>query len=180
MLAKRTAVTPLTPEEQVIGDLVGLGYPSRSAYTSAIKRTYDRLQIPCIAAQNDVHGDCTTCGEAGRCPGWHIGPLRNEQWPPSETRQRYARHMATYDLPFFKLEARLAEQLSAGHRIHETLGERTVIWALSMEQAPFIASAMTPTYLAAQLTARHKGFDTALSSELRRAQIVTHPEPKRL
>lgn len=159
-----------TQEEQ-IQDLVGSGYPSRSTYHTAIKRTYERLQLPHHKADYDPQGDCTTCGEAGRCPGWHVLPYHSGNWPIADAQLAFARHMAAHDLTYFRLEATLKEQLSQGNTIRETLGEVTTNWSLTMSSAPFIPEAMTAEYLATHLTARHKEFETILESIVRNPLI---------
>jgi len=159
-----------TQEEQ-IQDLVGTGYPSKAMYVLAIKQTYERLQLPHHKADYDPQGDCTTCGEAGRCPGWHMFPYHSGNWPISDAHIAYAQRMAAYDLKYFRLEATLKDQLSQGDTIRETLGEFITNWSLTMSSAPFIPEAMTAEYLATHLTARHKGFETRLESIVRNPLI---------
>lgn len=159
-----------TQEEQ-IQELVGWGYPSRSTYVTAIKRTYERLQLPCHKAEYDPQGDCTTCGEAGRCPGWHLLPSHSGTWTISDTQIAYAQRMAASDLNYFRLEATLKNQLSQGDTIRETIGEYITNWSLTMSPAPFIPASMTAEYLATHLTARHKGFETILESIVRNPLI---------
>lgn len=47
------------------------GFSSRRAFEDYVKREIKRAgEIP-AKAQYDSAGNCTTCGEAGRCPGYH-------------------------------------------------------------------------------------------------------------
>ena len=161
----------MSTQEEQIQDLVGWGYPSRSAYVTTIKRTYERLQLPCRKAEYDPQGDCTTCGEAGRCPGWHLLPYHSDASPISEAQLAYAKRLAAFDLNYFRLETTLNDQLNHGDTIRETLGEITTNWSLTMSPAPFIPAAMNAEYLATHLTARHKGFSTILESIIRNPLI---------
>lgn len=158
-------------QEEQIQELLGCGYPSRLTYITAIKRTYERLQLPYHQAEYDPQGHCTTCGEAGRCPGWHLLLHHSGTWPISHTQRAYALHMAASDLNYFRLEATLKDQLSQGDTIRETIGECITNWSLTMSPAPFIPASMTADYLASHLTARHKGFETILESIVRNPLI---------
>jgi hypothetical protein len=46
-------------------------FPSRAAFERHVYRVLKQSgQVP-IRAKYDDAGNCTVCGEAGRCPGWH-------------------------------------------------------------------------------------------------------------
>ena len=49
----------------------GALFPSRAAHLAAVKRALLRAGLPPKRATYDAAGNCTTCGEAGRCPGYH-------------------------------------------------------------------------------------------------------------
>lgn len=161
----------MSTQEEQIQELLGSGYPSRSTFVTAIKRTYERLQLPYHQAEYGPQGNCTTCEEAGRCPGWHLLPYHSGAWPISDTQRAYALRMAAFDLNYFRLEATLKNQLSQGDTIRETIGECIINWSLIMSPAPFIPASMTADYLASHLTARHKGFETILESIVRNPLI---------
>jgi hypothetical protein len=46
-------------------------FPSRAAYYARNYRALRRIGLDPIRATWDEAGNCTVCGEAGRCPGWH-------------------------------------------------------------------------------------------------------------
>lgn len=46
-------------------------YKSREAYQEAKRLELVARGERAIAAQYDNRGDCFTCGECGRCPGYH-------------------------------------------------------------------------------------------------------------
>ena len=54
-------------------------FSSRKMFTDAVKSELIKARRECKEngttniAQYDVAGNCTVCGEAGRCPGWHTG-----------------------------------------------------------------------------------------------------------
>ena len=48
-----------------------LPFYSRAALERAVKREFVKQGIPAIRAMYDRYGDCTVCGECGRCPGYH-------------------------------------------------------------------------------------------------------------
>ena len=46
-------------------------FASRAAYKRATAAEFRRAGVVPVKAQYDTAGNCTVCGEAGRCPGWH-------------------------------------------------------------------------------------------------------------
>jgi len=58
---------------QIIHDLPGAPFASRALYERAVMRHVVRRvgEMP-LRATYDAAGNCLTCGEAGRCPGWHL------------------------------------------------------------------------------------------------------------
>ena len=48
---------------------------TRKAYTAYVRRLLTRNGFPVVSARPDTDGNCTLCGEAGRCPGVHIAPI---------------------------------------------------------------------------------------------------------
>ncbi len=46
-------------------------YPSRAAFQEAHRAALVAAGERAIPAQYDNRGDCFTCGECGRCPGYH-------------------------------------------------------------------------------------------------------------
>lgn len=40
-------------------------------YKNMVRRAMLRAGLKPVAAIYDEAGNCTVCGEAGRCPGWH-------------------------------------------------------------------------------------------------------------
>ena len=150
--------------EEIIADIVGCYYPSRASYTTATKRAYDRLKIATVQATYDDGGNCQLCGECGRCPGWHVNPHITPHPTITAAQHQYAAKQAAFDYRFFTLEATLKDQLKAGHIIDEVIGDRTIPW--SPHQTPYASTweNRTPDWVAAHLTARHRGFATVLSS----------------
>ncbi len=61
------------------GDIVGArhwrrygrGFSGHSAFAAAVRRELKRAGEVPVRADIDEAGNCTTCGECGRCPGWH-------------------------------------------------------------------------------------------------------------
>ena len=49
----------------------GRPFPSRLAAEDAVKRLIVAANLRPVPARLDRAGNCTICGEAGRCPGWH-------------------------------------------------------------------------------------------------------------
>lgn len=52
-------------------------YVNHAAYKRAMKRVLVKQGVTPIKARYDQAGNCTTCGEAGRCPGWHTTEERH-------------------------------------------------------------------------------------------------------
>lgn len=48
---------------------------TRSSYVKAAHKALTRKGYEATPAAYDPGGNCLECGEAGRCPGWHITPL---------------------------------------------------------------------------------------------------------
>lgn len=75
--------TGLTPHEQATENTVqdylfakhGT-YHRRAAYVRAFKRELQRLGYAVDMSQYDEAGNCTRCGEAGRCPGCHVAVVQ--------------------------------------------------------------------------------------------------------
>lgn len=44
---------------------------TRAKYTAKVKRELESQGYQPVKAVYDAGGNCTICGEAGRCPGWH-------------------------------------------------------------------------------------------------------------
>ena len=51
---------------------------TEAQYKSKVKRQLIAQGFSPLKAIYDAGGNCTTCGEAGRCPGWHTEPPRDE------------------------------------------------------------------------------------------------------
>ena len=49
----------------------GRPFKSHAHASAALKRALVNLGVQPVAASYDRAGNCTTCGEAGRCGGWH-------------------------------------------------------------------------------------------------------------
>jgi hypothetical protein len=49
-------------------------FPSQRAYEDSILKAYRDRGIEPVRATYDAAGNCTICGECGRCPGWHMPP----------------------------------------------------------------------------------------------------------
>ena len=49
-------------------------YPNRAACYKANRLEILANGLKPVRAECDAQGNCTTCGEAGRCPGWHPAP----------------------------------------------------------------------------------------------------------
>lgn len=45
---------------------------TRRAYRNFVRSAYQRLGLNPFRAEYDEAGNCKTCGESGRCPGWHF------------------------------------------------------------------------------------------------------------
>jgi hypothetical protein len=63
-------------------------FKSRAAFEEAKRAEIVANGIKPVRATYDTAGNCTICGEAGRCPGWHASkevPLRVAlSWLPDE------------------------------------------------------------------------------------------------
>ena len=44
---------------------------TEAQYKARVRRELIRAGKKPVKAVYDEAGNCTTCGEAGRCPGWH-------------------------------------------------------------------------------------------------------------
>lgn len=44
---------------------------TRKQFEAEARRALVRAGLVPVRAIEDASGNCTTCGEAGRCPGWH-------------------------------------------------------------------------------------------------------------
>lgn len=44
---------------------------TRAEFIKEVQAVFVRALVPNYAAEYDEAGNCTTCGEAGRCPGRH-------------------------------------------------------------------------------------------------------------
>jgi len=55
----------------LLAKLPGRTFPSMEAYYQRNYRVLRQAGIKPIRARLDTAGNCTICGEAGRCPGWH-------------------------------------------------------------------------------------------------------------
>lgn len=73
----------------------GRGWSDRQAMVEALQSAYTRAGWRSELAQYDLSGNCTTCGEAGRCPGVHI-TVRALPSRRSQVQQALA-----FDLPLF-------------------------------------------------------------------------------
>lgn len=62
----------MMPTDQIISRLPYRGPVSRRAWCARVYRAITRHGLQPIRAQYDTAGNCTICGEAGRCPGWHV------------------------------------------------------------------------------------------------------------
>lgn len=48
-------------------------FASRAAFLTRNRKALERAGYVAYRSVRDDSGDCYTCGEAGRCPGWHTG-----------------------------------------------------------------------------------------------------------
>lgn len=46
-------------------------FSSRKAFTAHVRRQIIKAGFTPVKATEDDAGNCTICGESGRCPGWH-------------------------------------------------------------------------------------------------------------
>lgn len=46
-------------------------FPSRKAFAAHVRRQIIKAGFTPVKATEDDAGNCTICGECGRCPGWH-------------------------------------------------------------------------------------------------------------
>ena len=85
-------------------------YPNRAACYKANRLEILANGLQPVRAKCDEQGNCTTCGEAGRCPGWHPANETNEtaserfelQRAPTRQRPRERfQNVKTTQLPLF-------------------------------------------------------------------------------
>ena len=60
--------------EQRAFERIPLKVRSHASYLKATHKALSRKGYALQSAEYDAGGNCTECGEAGRCPGWHIAP----------------------------------------------------------------------------------------------------------
>lgn len=72
-------------------------YPSREAFEDAQRAAIESRGLTPIRAQYDNRGDCFTCHESGRCPGWHTPD--EEQAAKEKARAWMAAHVVPMQLP---------------------------------------------------------------------------------
>lgn len=80
-------------------------YPNRAACYKANRLEIIANGLQPVRATCDPQGHCTTCGEAGRCPGWHPAPASDRfelQRAPTRqpTRERF-QNVKTVQRPLF-------------------------------------------------------------------------------
>lgn len=73
----------------------GRGWSDRSGMVAALQSAFESAGHRTALAEYDLAGNCTRCGESGRCPGVHIvaGSLPSRR---SQVQQALA-----FDLPLF-------------------------------------------------------------------------------
>ena len=60
-----------TEELNLIAPYLHPPYTVRNGYNQAVRRAFLKAGYTPIRAQYNPAGDCLTCGECGRCPGYH-------------------------------------------------------------------------------------------------------------
>ena len=64
------------PEAQLLDTIPFQPHRTRRQYERQVYATFRRAGVSPIKAVMDEAGNCVACGEAGRCPGWHLNDGR--------------------------------------------------------------------------------------------------------